>query len=188
MKLPSFHLLLPIAFLCGCANTDSTPHNYQLYGDPAKGEFLVDTPTGAVWQYQQTPDGTSGFVRVPVVLRMDQVNTAFDPLHQSSVAPVVYLVNDVLYEVMVSKQAEFLKIHPDAKKVAEVGVRDSSEPITAANAAGNRIVSHDGGKTWIDIQTGKPVGQVSVTAPNGVTYTFADAEQADKFKKLAGIH
>ena len=120
MRFISLCLLSSVAFVCGCASTDSTPHNYQLYGDTAKGEFLVDAPTGAVWQYQQTLNGSSAFVRVPVVLRMDQVSTAFDPLRQSTVAPTIYLVNDVLYEVMLSKQAEFLKIHPDAKKVAEV--------------------------------------------------------------------
>lgn len=216
--MQSARLLLPVAILCGCASTNSTSHNYQLYGDTAKGEFLVDTPTGAVWQYQQTPDGTPGFVRIPVVLRMEQIDTAFDALRQSDVKPVLYVSGGTTFEVLLSEEKDFLKIHPDAKKVTttplhKIKIGDKyyvykghgptdqlenyteipppqnalPEPTTATNAAGNRIISHDGGKTWTDIKTGKPVGQISVTAPNGVTYTFPDQEHADKFKKEAGI-
>jgi hypothetical protein len=154
-------LLIPAVLLSGCAgatsDADAALHHYQLYGDSAQGQFMVDVSTGAVWQYQRTPDGTPGFVRIPVVNRMEQIKTAFDPLRHSSVAPSVYLANGVIYEVMLSREAEFLKIHPDARKVAEIGMQSNADPITASNATGNRIISHDGGKTWTDEKTGNPV-------------------------------
>lgn len=188
MKTAAVCLLAFTISTIGCNPDQPAKHNYQIYGTASSGEFLVDSSDGAAWHLRRSDDGSEGFVRVPLVNRMENIKTAFDALHHSDVKPVFYSVKDTTYEIMLSDEADFLKIYPNAKKLPSMVAIPSSVPVkSAVNGAGESIVSLDGGTTWTNVKTGKLVGEVTVATPDGATYTFSTPEQAALFKKLAKL-
>ncbi len=165
----SLCLLLAVAFLSGC---DPPQHNYLIYSDPARGTFKVDSVTGDTWQFRQLPNGSSSFVEIPSVLRMEQVPHVYEALRASNVRPVLYLEKGVLYEVLLSKNDDFRKIHPDALKIDSFsdlnvmignkiyayngfGVPESLKdfyeikPLITKNNDGHVMSSYDNGQTWM---------------------------------------
>lgn len=119
MRLPVFFILAAV-FLSGCASSfpDKTSevaltkptsseheavkqqHDYQIYGSMQSGEFLVDTASGAVWQYESR--GNKSLFEKITVAGLNSGET------------IAYKDNGVIYDIPVAKISAFLKAHPYA--------------------------------------------------------------------------
>lgn len=60
-------------------------NRYELHGSPDKVALLVDSETGSVWQYADTPDHKKEFVPIPVIGKPEQVK--IDPADPLGILP-----------------------------------------------------------------------------------------------------
>lgn len=113
MKLMAIPALLPMVLLIGCAATPASKvveaappthsvNRYELHGSPDKVALLVDSETGAVWQYEIKNE-------IP----------AFQKVSVEGLAACSVAYNDAgkIYDIPCAKQLDFLKAHPNAVRM-----------------------------------------------------------------------